>query len=150
MDTTTQNQKADTAARQSTHPDAAAPAPLPPSAAPAVSTAPDTTSDTSPRTAPALEVHDVHKSFGTTRAVDGISLSIRPGEVVALLGRNGAGKTTLIDMVLGLQQPDSGTTALFRGGAWGYGSLDGLFPFNVNNAPSYSDTGFGFRLAKSL
>ncbi|WP_078062390.1 ABC transporter ATP-binding protein [Actinomyces provencensis] len=113
MDTTTQNQNADTAARQSTHPDSAAPAPLAPSAAPAASTAPDTTSDTSPRTAPALEVHDVHKSFGTTHAVDGITLSICPGEVVALLGRNGAGKTTLIDIVLGLQQPDSGTTALF-------------------------------------
>ncbi len=123
MDTTTQNQKADAAARQWARPDSASPAPVPPSSAPtAAAPTPDTTSATTsaaaapvptPGTAPALEVHDVHKSFGTTHAVDGITLSIHPGEVVALLGRNGAGKTTLIDMVLGLQQPDSGTTALF-------------------------------------
>ena len=75
-----------------------------------------TTSSDRPATAPplrALAVHDVRKSFGSTQAVDGITLSVHPGEVVALLGRNGAGKTTLIDMVLGLQQPDSGTTSLF-------------------------------------
>ncbi|MGO3796579.1 MAG: ABC transporter ATP-binding protein [Pauljensenia sp.] len=122
MDTTTppqtQTQKADAAARQSTRPDSYAPTPSPSTAA-AASTG-DTISDaTSPTVAtpttatPALEVHDVHKSFGTTHAVDGITLSIRPGEVVALLGRNGAGKTTLIDMVLDLQEPDSGTTTLF-------------------------------------
>lgn len=67
----------------------------------------------SSRAVSAIDVQDVHKAFGTTHAVDGISLSIHPGEVVALLGRNGAGKTTLIDLVLGLQEPDSGSTSLF-------------------------------------
>lgn len=61
---------------------------------------------------PALEVRDLHKCYGTTRAVDGISLRIEPGEIVALLGRNGAGKTTLIDLALGLQRPDRGEARL--------------------------------------
>jgi ABC-type multidrug transport system, ATPase component len=113
MDTTTQTQTVDAAARQPRRPNSDAPTPSPSTAA-ASSTGLAISAATSPTAATsALEVHDVHKSFGTTRAVDGITLSIRPGEVVALLGRNGAGKTTLIDMVLGLQQPDSGTTSLF-------------------------------------
>ena len=53
------------------------------------------------------------KSFGragrTVRAVDGIDLSIDRGETVALLGRNGAGKSTTIGLLLGLDQPDSGS-----------------------------------------
>ncbi|MFC8797526.1 ABC transporter ATP-binding protein [Promicromonospora sp. NPDC057138] len=50
---------------------------------------------------------------GTVRAVDGLDLVIRPGEVVAFLGPNGAGKTTTIDMVLGLAAPTSGTVRVF-------------------------------------
>jgi Cu-processing system ATP-binding protein len=59
-------------------------------------------------TAPALRVEDVVKRYGTQRAVDGVSLSVAPGERVALLGHNGAGKTTLMKMVLGLTQPSEG------------------------------------------
>lgn len=61
----------------------------------------------------ALELHDVCKHFGAVRAVDGISLRIEPGEIVAFLGPNGAGKTTTIDMMLGLARPDSGSVAVF-------------------------------------
>ena len=61
----------------------------------------------------ALDLRGLHKSFstpaGTVRAVDGLDLAVRPGEVVAFLGPNGAGKTTTIDLVLGLATPDSGT-----------------------------------------
>ena len=57
----------------------------------------------------ALEVKQVTKYFGNVHAVDGVSLEIPTGQVVALLGENGAGKTTLLDMVLGLNQPTSGT-----------------------------------------
>lgn len=85
--------------------------PAAPTAAPAPS-APATTPGATPPPA-ALEAREVHRAFGATKAVDGISLRVEPGEVVALLGRNGAGKTTLIDMALGLQHPDSGTTSLF-------------------------------------
>lgn len=53
------------------------------------------------------------KSFGPVAAVKDISLSIQPGEIVAVLGPNGAGKTTTIDMILGLTRPDKGTVTLF-------------------------------------
>jgi ABC-2 type transport system ATP-binding protein len=51
----------------------------------------------------------VSKYFGPLRAVDGLSLRIRPGESVALLGPNGAGKSTTLDMLLGLSKPTSGS-----------------------------------------
>jgi ABC-2 type transport system ATP-binding protein len=62
--------------------------------------------------AAALDLHDVHRSFGTVRAVDGIDLHLEVGEIAALLGPNGAGKTTTIDMILGLGQPDQGTVSV--------------------------------------
>jgi ABC-2 type transport system ATP-binding protein len=57
---------------------------------------------------PAVEVREVTKRFGTLTALDGISLSVEPGEFFALLGPNGAGKTTLISALGGLVRPDSG------------------------------------------
>lgn len=59
--------------------------------------------------ATAVELQNVHRSFGAVRAVDGIDLHLELGEIAALLGPNGAGKTTTIDMILGLGRPDSGT-----------------------------------------
>jgi len=64
-------------------------------------------------TSPAITIEGLRKSYGTTRAVDGIDLSVQPGEVVALLGPNGAGKSTTIDMLLGLAKADEGTVTLF-------------------------------------
>jgi ABC-2 type transport system ATP-binding protein len=58
---------------------------------------------------PAIALGGVTKRFGAVTAVDGLDLTIEPGEVVAFLGPNGAGKTTTIDMVLGLSRPDAGT-----------------------------------------
>ena len=55
----------------------------------------------------------LRKSFGSTRAVDGVDLDIAPGEVVALLGPNGAGKSTTIDLLLGLLPPDAGSVRLW-------------------------------------
>ncbi|MFF2512415.1 ABC transporter ATP-binding protein [Streptomyces sp. NPDC058086] len=55
------------------------------------------------------------KAFGAVRAVDGVDLEIGRGETVALLGRNGAGKSTTISLLLGLDEPDEGTVALFGG-----------------------------------
>jgi ABC-2 type transport system ATP-binding protein len=60
----------------------------------------------------AIELHDVHRSFGAVRAVDGIDLRLELGEIAALLGPNGAGKTTTIDMILGLGQLDQGTVSV--------------------------------------
>lgn len=55
-----------------------------------------------------IEVKDVWKSFKTVQAVKGIDLKIPNGQFVALLGPNGAGKTTLVEMIEGIQKPDSG------------------------------------------
>ena len=57
----------------------------------------------------AVEVRDLEKSYGAVRAVDGVTFTIRPGEVFGLLGPNGAGKTTTVECILGLRQPDGGT-----------------------------------------
>jgi ABC-2 type transport system ATP-binding protein len=62
--------------------------------------------------APAIALSGVGRDFGTVRAVDGLSLEIDQGEVVAFLGPNGAGKTTTIDMVLGLTTPTRGTVSV--------------------------------------
>jgi ABC-2 type transport system ATP-binding protein len=62
---------------------------------------------------PAIELHDIHKSFGPVRAVDGIDLSVASGEIVAFLGPNGAGKTSTIDVILGLSQPTSGQVSVY-------------------------------------
>ena len=63
--------------------------------------------------APAIELRDLVKTFrgpgeAVIRAVDGINLTIKPGEIVAFLGPNGAGKTTTLDVILGLTEPTSG------------------------------------------
>jgi ABC-2 type transport system ATP-binding protein len=66
---------------------------------------------------PQIEVKNIFKSFKDVRAVRGISLSIDAGEFVALLGPNGAGKTTTVEMMEGLQKPDSGEI-LIQGKTW--------------------------------
>ncbi len=66
---------------------------------------------------PLLHARDVHKAFSTSRAVDGVSLTVAEGELVALLGPNGAGKTTLIRMLIGLIRPDDGTVTYHVDGA---------------------------------
>lgn len=62
---------------------------------------------------PAVELRGVVKRFGAVTAVDGLSLSLRPGEIVALLGPNGAGKTSTVDMLLGLSSPTEGSVAVY-------------------------------------
>lgn len=56
-----------------------------------------------------LEALAVHKSYGDVQALRGVDLSVRAGEVVALLGHNGAGKTTFVSIVAGLRRPDAGS-----------------------------------------
>jgi ABC-2 type transport system ATP-binding protein len=64
---------------------------------------------------PVIRLRGLSKRFGTVTAVDGVDLTIQPGEVVALLGPNGAGKTTTVDLSLGLSTPTSGEALLFGG-----------------------------------
>ena len=61
------------------------------------------------------EFTNVHKHYGAIEALRGIDLSIRPGELVALLGANGAGKTSAVRLLLGLAKPTAGTVRVFGG-----------------------------------
>ncbi|MBX3099541.1 MAG: sugar ABC transporter ATP-binding protein [Salinibacterium sp.] len=59
-----------------------------------------------------LQLSDVSKRFGATRALNGAQLHVKPGEVHTLLGENGSGKSTLVKVVGGVHRPDSGTLTL--------------------------------------
>jgi ABC-type branched-subunit amino acid transport system ATPase component/ABC-type branched-subunit amino acid transport system permease subunit len=65
-----------------------------------------------PSELPILEVHDVSKSFGALRAVDGVSLTVAAGSLHGLMGPNGAGKTTLFNIVSGFIPSDTGRVLL--------------------------------------
>ncbi|MFJ1550784.1 ATP-binding cassette domain-containing protein [Streptomyces sp. NPDC088246] len=56
-----------------------------------------------------IEVRDVYKRFGTTQALDGMSFSVRPGQITGFVGPNGAGKSTTMRVILGLDKPDKGS-----------------------------------------
>ena len=60
-------------------------------------------------TALAIDVHDLCKSFGPRRVIDGLTMQVAEGEICGFLGGNGSGKTTTIRMLCGLLKPDSGT-----------------------------------------
>ena len=59
-------------------------------------------------TVPLLEMEGISKRFAGVQALKGVSLSVWPGEVVALIGENGAGKSTLMKILGGVHQPDEG------------------------------------------
>src|SRR5436305_9681292 len=63
----------------------------------------------------AIELHDVVKSWGPARAVDGVSFEAAEGSLLVLLGPSGCGKSTTLRLIAGLEQPDSGTIMI--GGA---------------------------------
>ncbi|MBF8185032.1 ABC transporter ATP-binding protein [Nonomuraea sp. K274] len=60
----------------------------------------------------AIEVTDLQKSYGGTRAVDGVSFTVAAGETFGILGHNGAGKTTTVECLIGLRRADSGTISV--------------------------------------
>src|SRR6184192_3323669 len=68
--------------------------------------------------AEAIHAGGLTKAFGRTRALDGLDLAVRTGEVYGFLGPNGAGKTTTIRILLGLLRADAGTVALLGGDPW--------------------------------
>jgi ABC-2 type transport system ATP-binding protein len=78
---------------------------------------------TVPTSEPALRAQGLRKRYGDRRAVDDVSLAVRPGELLALLGPNGAGKSTTVAILCGLTAPDAGEVRL----------RDGL---TVHDAPS--------------
>jgi phospholipid/cholesterol/gamma-HCH transport system ATP-binding protein len=62
--------------------------------------------------APVIAVEDLHKSFGNQRVLNGISLTVTRGETLAVLGRSGTGKSVLLRLVIGLENPDSGSISI--------------------------------------
>lgn len=72
-----------------------------------------------------LEVSNLRKSFGETVAVDGLSFTIEPGEIMGLIGQNGAGKTTTFRLILNLLVANAGQT-LWNGESIGEGLLDNI------------------------
>lgn len=87
-----------------------------------------------------IEASGLTKTFGENRAVDGVSLSVKRGEVVGFLGPNGAGKSTTMKMISGFLEPDEGTAAVC-------GHDVGTDPINAKSkvgylpegAPAYAD-----------
>ncbi len=61
---------------------------------------------------PLVQCDDVTKTFGAVRAVDGVSLTVTRGEILALLGPSGCGKTTTLRLIAGFERPDAGTIRL--------------------------------------
>jgi ABC-2 type transport system ATP-binding protein len=61
---------------------------------------------------PAIDVNDLHKHYGDTRAVDGVSFHVDEGEVYALLGHNGAGKSTAVEILEGHREPTAGSVSV--------------------------------------
>src|SRR5512143_3240829 len=100
--------------------------------------------------APILEARSIIKTFPGVRAVERVSLTIEQGICFGLLGPNGAGKTTLIEIIEGIQEPDSGAT-LYKGS-----SVDGRFrkeagiQFQVTSLQEFLTVRETLRLFKNL
>jgi macrolide transport system ATP-binding/permease protein len=77
------------------------------------------------RSEDALTVTGLSKSFGSTRVLDNLSLELGPGERVVIVGPNGAGKSTLMNIIMGIEPPDSGVINLARSARPGYLDQDG-------------------------
>jgi ABC-2 type transport system ATP-binding protein len=69
-------------------------------------------------TTPPVEIHGLKKSFGRTKALDGLDLTVAHGDIAGFLGPNGAGKSTTIRVLLGLLRAESGTARLLGGDPW--------------------------------
>jgi len=83
---------------------------------------------------PILAVRDVHTYYGHVHALKGVSLSVEPGEIVALIGANGAGKTTTLRAVSGLLRPRSGDIAIAGKSIQGIPAHEIVF-MGVSHAP---------------
>jgi branched-chain amino acid transport system ATP-binding protein len=71
-----------------------------------------------------LDVQGVSRTFGATRAVDGVSFAVAPGELLGLIGPNGAGKSTLFNLIAGVMSPSGGRVALDGTDVTGWKSFD--------------------------
>ncbi len=83
---------------------------------------------TTPSSAPLLAVSEIHTAYGLSRVLFGVSIEVRAGECVCLLGRNGVGKSTTMRSIMGLTPPQSGRVA-FKGA-----DITGWEPYRVARA----------------
>jgi branched-chain amino acid transport system ATP-binding protein len=83
---------------------------------------------TPPLSAPLLDVSEIHTAYGLSRVLFGVSVQVRAGECVCLLGRNGVGKSTTMRSIMGLTPPQSGRVA-FKGN-----DITGWEPYRVARA----------------
>jgi branched-chain amino acid transport system ATP-binding protein len=78
--------------------------------------------------APLLDVRDIHTAYGLSRVLFGVSVDVRPGECVCLLGRNGVGKSTTMRSIIGLTPPQAGRVT------WKGTDITGWPPYRVARA----------------
>ncbi len=81
-----------------------------------------------------LELHDVHVQYGNIRSLQGVSLKVGEGELIALIGSNGAGKTTTLRTISGLLRPSPGTIT-FEGVDIGHASTDRIVSLGISHCP---------------
>jgi putative ABC transport system ATP-binding protein len=90
---------------------------------------------------PLLVADSIVKSFGPTRALDGASMSVAAGEVVAVMGPSGSGKSTMLHCLAGIIQPDDGTVT--------YAGMDlGVMPDTPRSALRRTEFGFVFQFGQ--
>ncbi len=105
--------------------------------------------------APIVDVDHVYKSYGPQHVLSGVSLTVHPGETRAVLGRSGTGKSVLLRLIVGLQEPDSGSVRVFGQDTAGL-TLDQLAPirkkmgFLFQHAALYDSLNVGENVAFPL
>ncbi len=85
-----------------------------------------------------VSIKNLNVSFDTTKALDGVSIQLKPGRVIGFIGPSGAGKTTLIRTIVGRHQPDSGTV-LVLGAPAGSVSLRSRLSYMTQENSVYPD-----------
>jgi branched-chain amino acid transport system ATP-binding protein len=81
-----------------------------------------------------LELHDLHVRYGNVRALQGVSLKVAQGELVALIGSNGAGKTTVLRTISGLLRPSQGLI-MFEGVDIAHAPTDRIVALGISHCP---------------
>jgi branched-chain amino acid transport system ATP-binding protein len=99
--------------------------------------------------APRLEVRALSVSYGQRRALDGVSLTVGPGEIVTLLGANGSGKSTTLRAISGLVRP-SGGTIRWGGHDLGVLSADAIVSAGIGHVPEGRDLFVDFTVRENL
>jgi simple sugar transport system ATP-binding protein len=99
--------------------------------------------------APVIALDALNKSYGAVRAVADLSLSVAPGEIVALLGENGAGKSTVVNMITGMTAPDSGRI-LLSGNEVAFGSPRDALERGIGVVHQHYALVDGFTVAETL